>query len=398
MTPLFLLALIAPGCALDQVNAGSESFNAGGVHQTTPESLPIAETTTSTAAALTTSTPDPLYVGLPQPSQPRMGVLAGRITHDGVFEAGEITQFVWSYPGHEAYSPETLAEIVVYDQDGLELHRRPFNVGRQLGDVIENVPWVPAIRSIGDAQNPAMDYVGVRVSYPAFFHAAAVAIELEGAEIWREHASYAAPVVSISVEGSVIEWDATDADGVPPRSTIYYLIDGWDRIEVLGGSSLSSRSASAVDGAQGENRIDLSKGGLVGSESATVLIFSSDGFNYSFAVVSDVTVSQGDPIVFLMWPEGARVQNSFNFLGLEASVGEPSGSVCMGYSCQLPEGYEVVWTSDLDGEIARGANVEIFPEDRTGLLPLQIGTHLITVTVTDSFGNSVSESGELTIR
>ena len=172
----------------------------------------------------------------------------------------------------------------------------------------------------------------------------------------------------------------------PPHSVIvYYLIDGWERFEVVPHST-------------GENSVHLDEMGVVGSEVGTVLIFASDGFNHATATVSDLVVRQGLPQLYLDWPAEGRVQNSFNFLSLEASVGEPGGSVCLGYGCEAPDGFEVVWTSDLDGEIARGANVEVFPEDDTGLLPLQVGTHVITVTVTDSFGNEVFESGELTIR
>jgi len=52
--------------------------------------------------------------------------------------------------------------------------------------------------------------------------------------------------------------------------------------------------------------------------------------------------------------------------------------------------------SDLDGEIGRGASVEIFPAD-DGWLPLSVGEHQLTVVDTDAHGGRAEASDALMI-
>ena len=198
-------------------------------------------------------------------------------------------------------------------------------------------------------------------------------------EIGRVFASANAPQVQIvqpvggedwGASGAhTISWQASDADGDPLRFNVQYSDDGgasWTAIDfdLAGATSLSLDSA------------DLPGGNLL------FRVLASDGLNTAeIATTAPVTVGNKAPLMYLASPVDG------DWLPAGEAV------IFRGYATDMEdvvlEDSAYRWTSDVDGELGSGPTL--------WGLPLSVGAHRITLTVTDRGGNAVSESVAITI-
>jgi hypothetical protein len=109
----------------------------------------------------------------------------------------------------------------------------------------------------------------------------------------------------------------------------------------------------------------------------------TDGFNTSVAFVDGLVVgSNQPPVVAMVRPHEGDVAHAGANVVLLSSTDDPEDGAL------APE--KIVWTSDRDGTLGTGPAL-----NTTQLSP---GTHVITVTGTDSQGASASASAKITVR
>ena len=346
-----------------------------------------------TSTPTTTASQEPVLETDPSSVEPRTVRITGNIDGAGNF-SGETTQTIWPFRDELASEADSEAVFVTYDSDGNELLRQPTAVGRQTDDFVELVPYESGIRSVLPGGGPGD--VSIEFSFARVPELHAVALELEGREVWRESASANSPNVEVETEGSTVSWAATDPDGDSLTVLAYYTPDDGESWETVAGEGTSfTTSASDSGDARGDNWVDLQQLALAGGPEARVVVFASDGFHAAIAQTEPIEVGQAAPEVFLSSPTDGRSVNGRTFVRFEARISVPGQPTCSD-DCDDAE-LEVTWSSDLDGEFARGASLELFPEPPSGLIPLQSGTHLITVTVADTHGNVVTETVTLMV-
>jgi hypothetical protein len=128
---------------------------------------------------------------------------------------------------------------------------------------------------------------------------------------------------------------------------------------------------------------DVSSDSLRGSSNALFRVLVTDGLRTSVAVAGPVTVRGHLPTVAILMPTG----------GMQYAAGDQIEF--LGRAFDLDEGDldddSVVWTSDLAGEIGRGARFSVPAED------LPAGRHRIAAVATDSSGNTATNSVEITV-
>lgn len=191
-------------------------------------------------------------------------------------------------------------------------------------------------------------------------------IELDG----RDASGHAPTVTILSPNGgqslgrsATIQWSASDADGDPLTATVLYSADGG-----------ANWHAVASDVATTSADVDLL--GLPGGSQALFRVLVSDGF-YSAVDDSDgvMVVENEAPQAYILDPgDGAQVA-----MGQVAML---EGLAHDAEDGALDEG-ALVWSSDRQGTLGLGAHLEIGDE----LVP---GTHVITLTATDSGGESAT--------
>jgi hypothetical protein len=218
-----------------------------------------------------------------------------------------------------------------------------------------------------------------QIVLPDIPETAAVVFLYNGGEIGRVAASANPPQVAL-VEplggedwgaggAHTIAWQASDADGDSLRFNVLYSSDGgssWEATDV----DLTDATSVSIDSA------DLPGGNLL------FRVLASDGLNTAeSATTAPVTVGDKAPMIHLASPVDG------DWLPAGEAV------VFRGYASDLEEvvledaAYH--WTSDLDGELGSGPTL--------WGIPLSVGPHRITLTVTDRAGNAVSESVAITI-
>lgn len=162
-----------------------------------------------------------------------------------------------------------------------------------------------------------------------------------------------------------VEWIAADDDGDELRFTVLYSADAGASWSLLA----DQITATAVD-------VDLH--GLPGGDAALFRVLASDGF-HTTADDSDAvfSVDNAPPAVLLTDPGDDTVIEPGQTAMFAALAHDPEDGVL--------DGDSLLWTSDRQGTLGSGAHLEL----GNALVP---GTHVVTVTATDSGGASASAS------
>ena len=175
-------------------------------------------------------------------------------------------------------------------------------------------------------------------------------ISPNGGEFWAASGTY------------TITWTASDLDGDPLTYRVLYSPDGDNWVPV--GTAITTTQL-AVNAAQ-----------LAGGTAARVRVLATDGVNTS-SDESDAAFNVGSkgPSVFILAPTG----------DVRFMPGTPLWLKGHGYDLEdgTLEGAALHWRSDRDGDLANGSQA---------LVTLSPGRHTITLTATDSQGNTAVAS------
>lgn len=218
---------------------------------------------------------------------------------------------------------------------------------------------------------------------PAMVEAVAV-FDAQGLELARLERSAHAPEVAFTSprpselipEVLTLEWRATDADGDALQTYLRFSPDG-ERLQPIAmdvqGSSLTVDMTSLPRLVTGKGFFEL---------------VVSDGLNTTTArtallrpTLQLATTAGVPPTTHVLTPDAGKVFPKAATVLLHASGWDLEDRGLTGAS--------VVWTSDLDGQIATGRV--------TSTASLSLGVHTLTVTVTDSDGNTASDTTSITI-
>ena len=192
--------------------------------------------------------------------------------------------------------------------------------------------------------------------------------------------SAAAPTVSVTAPvaaqvfsgGSVsVSWTASDADGDDLVYYVHYSDDGGATYSTVG---VGLTAATLV----------LPRDQLAGSTRARFRVIASDGTRSTTAQSPVFTVAQNAPTVIVHSPDDGRVYGGPGTVVLDATGLDTEDGVMADTA--------LVWTSDIDGQIASSAAARINTGD------LSAGTHVLTVTATDSSNMTASASATVTVK
>ncbi len=182
---------------------------------------------------------------------------------------------------------------------------------------------------------------------PVSAHAPTVTVlSPNGGEAWNATGTY------------TVAWAASDADGDPLTYSVLYSPDGSNWVPVAVSITATQVVVNAAE--------------LPGGTGARIRVLASDGLNTS-ADESDApfTVGRKGPQVFILAPEG------------NGTVPPGTPLFLRGYAYDLEDGTldgaALRWSSDRDGELGTGSLV---------LVNLSTGQHVITLSATDSDGNT----------
>ncbi|MCA9964095.1 MAG: hypothetical protein KC423_07630, partial [Anaerolineales bacterium] len=161
-----------------------------------------------------------------------------------------------------------------------------------------------------------------------------------------------------------LSWSGSDADGDPLTYDVYYSADYGQSWTLLAVGLAETTYEADVDS-------------LAGSSDGRFRIVANDGLNIGYAETpAAIIIPNKAPFVTLANP-------------LDGSEFVPGGLVVLvGSGTDLEDGNipdeKLVWSSDRQGELGYGSSLPI--------ATLEPGTHQITLTATDSYGISSSET------
>lgn len=281
----------------------------------------------------------------------------------GTIQDGVMEQFAPSYrvslpPGSSDGAGTGPFTLEVQDESGAVLFTRNFTLlghnhsGHETsGAFFEVVPFASSARRI------VIKHAGLTIA-TRVASANTPTVQLlspNGGENWSASGAYQ------------ITWTASDADGDALSYTLHYSPDNgvtWQTIVTNIHDTTYSINAAL----------------LAGSEQALIRVVASDGLNTaSDTTNATFTVAAKPPKAFILTPETNqtfRVGNLIELDGLATDMEDgPLGDMSL------------VWTSDQQGTIGNGAHIST-----SSLLP---GPHQLSLTATDSDGQSVSTSVEI---
>lgn len=155
----------------------------------------------------------------------------------------------------------------------------------------------------------------------------------------------------------MIRWQGNDLDGDTLHYTVLYH-QGAGEWSVLGADLTT-------------NELTVDAAGLPGGTAAQVQVLATDGINTTTAESGLFTVGRKGPEAFITYPaEGARFMPGASFFLQGTAYDLEDGT--------LPDS-AYRWRSNRDGDLGTGA---------TNLVILSSGPHVLTLTVTDSDGNT----------
>ncbi len=181
--------------------------------------------------------------------------------------------------------------------------------------------------------------------------------------------------VEVDTEG--IRYSATSfhPDGRPVRATLLYSPDREHWIVAGDDTGLVAGDISRPGGGQYQAATQT----LPGSDEGWFRLVVTDGVNTAHADVGPLTIADKPPIVAIADP----------LTGSSFALNAPVDLEVMAFDLEdrSLEGEAVAWTSSVDGSLGTGRSLVA-----TGL---SAGTHLITVSVTDSAGQVASDVVEI---
>jgi hypothetical protein len=174
-----------------------------------------------------------------------------------------------------------------------------------------------------------------------------------------------------------LEWAASDADGDPLAYWVRYSRDGERftplHLGALTGTSLDVDLMTLPEPINGVSFFELQA-----TDGLNFTVLRSESLVGSSQVLNALV---NDPFVHISTPDSGKNYAKAAVVILHAQGWDIEDR-------QL-EGGELVWSSDLDGQIATGR--------MTSVSSLSVGTHVLTVTGTDSDGNMASATTTITI-
>jgi len=175
-----------------------------------------------------------------------------------------------------------------------------------------------------------------------------------------------APAGGVVVSGAIpVDWTASDPDGDPIVATVLYSVDGGTTWEAL-----------AIDVAA--TSYDAPARFLRGSTQARIRVQVSDGFHTAEATSDLFTVDAGDPLPSIEVPVRGIHIVCGGPLRLRGDAWDPEEGVL--------DGSTLEWSSDRDGVL--GAGGELWVDAAS----LAVGSHVITLTATDSDGRTGADT------
>jgi hypothetical protein len=260
------------------------------------------------------------------------------------------------YPAYYVTAASPSAFTGTYSIDVLDVHGQPlasqgFDVSfvvfsNPLQD-IEKAPFDVAVRFPDGARTvrvrkgtQILTEVAVSPSAPD-----AAMVHPTGGETWTAGGNY------------TIRWQASDPDGGLLYYTVLYRQGTSDWIVL--GADLTT------------NELTVDAAGLPGGNAAQVQVLATDGINTATAESGLFTVGRKGPEAFITYPaEGASFMPGVSFFLQGTAYDLEDGT--------LPDS-AYRWTSNKDGDLGTGAS---------NLVILSPSPHVITLTVTDSDGNT----------
>lgn len=197
---------------------------------------------------------------------------------------------------------------------------------------------------------------GVRGEVPVTAHAPIIAVT--------------APSAGQEIAGLyTIAWTASDPDGGQIFYRVQYSPDGLRWIDLPPSVTVTSFAA------------DFSL--LPGGSQARIRVTASDGINSKTAVSGVFRVALKGMEVSIDSPANETVQQSAGGILFQGSAYDPQEG-------EILDDRRLVWTSDREGEIGRGATLLVSRG-------LSVGQHVITFTATNSRGETASRSVTLAV-
>jgi len=316
----------------------------------------LAPTTVVTTSVPATSTAGTVTPTAPPTAQPTTGSEFTRWVYAlGVIESnGDVSLAPWySYEDTDVFtdtigSPYTLVAV---DASGATLASQALDVNFNVFDMAEPITQTLFETVIPYPDNTAAFQVisGTQVIQEREISANAPTVEVT------------APTAGDVVSGEVtIKWEASDADGDTLYFDVDYSPDGEEWISLASGITDSEWTE------------DFSE--LPGSDKPTaqILVTATDGINASFAASEAFQVAPKLPEVFIDSPEPDSIFAEDEEVFLEGSAYDPQ------VGDWIEDDAAFVWSSDKQGVIGEGSLLYV-----SGF---EVGTHVITLTVTDSLG------------
>lgn len=211
----------------------------------------------------------------------------------------------------------------------------------------------------------------ISIELPSVEGATDLVVTYEGDVMYEVHVGGHAPEVtnlSYDAEAQILSWDGTDADG---DDLVYWVM------------SVDEEGARVVVLGTTQTQISLENASHLGG-GTQLQVFATDGLNAGWGTAEPVDLLDDPPEIFL-WPDIDYV--------------DTNGEFAIIYDVEIMDwedgnqfAHPPVWRSDIDGVLVEGQRFDLNGDTMWEGPTLTPGLHTITVSVTDSGGNTVEAS------